>query len=61
MLNQLVDVGLAVGPVIASIHEKRAAMRAEIMEEGDLSVEPVLGRRRLRDSKPALAAKGLDR
>ena len=49
----LVDVGVAVGPVIASIHEKRAAMRAEIMEEGDLAVEPALGRRRLRDSKPA--------
>lgn len=49
----LVDVGVAVGPVIASIHEKRAELRAEIMEEGDLTVEPALGRRRLRDSKPA--------
>ncbi|MEO7865600.1 MAG: NAD-binding protein, partial [Sphingomicrobium sp.] len=46
----LVDVGVAMGPVIASIHEKRAAKRAEIMQAGDLMVEPTLGRRRLRDA-----------
>ena len=46
----LVDIGLAMGPVIASIHEKRAELRAEIMESGELSHEPNLGRRRARDS-----------
>lgn len=44
----LVDVGLAMGPVIASIHEKRAELRARIMEEAQLDAEPALGRRRLR-------------
>ena len=48
----LVDIGLAMGPVIASIHEKRSQLRAEIMEEGELVEEPSLGRRRLRDSAP---------
>ena len=46
----LVDVGVPMGPVIASIHEKRAAKRAQIMEGGQLEEEPTLGRRRLRDS-----------
>jgi len=46
----LVDIGVAMGPVIASIHEKRSELRAEIMEAGQLEVEPSLGRRRLRDS-----------
>ena len=46
----LIDLGLAMGPVIASIHEKRSEMRAEIMAEGDLAKEPALGRRRLRDA-----------
>jgi CPA2 family monovalent cation:H+ antiporter-2 len=45
----LVDTGVAMGPVIASIHEKRAQQRAEIMELGDLDEEPSLGRRRLTD------------
>ena len=48
----LVDIGLAMGPVIASIHEKRSQLRSEIMEQGELSEEPSLGRRRLRDSAP---------
>ena len=48
----LVDIGLAMGPVIASIHEKRSQMRMEIMEQGDLAEEPSLGRRRLRDAVP---------
>ncbi len=48
----LVDVGAPMGPVIASIHEKRAELRAKIMVEGELSHEPTLGRRRVRDSKP---------
>ena len=46
----LVDIGVAMGPVIASIHEKRSELRAEIMEAGQLDVEPSLGRRRVRDT-----------
>ena len=49
----LVDIGVAMGPVIASIHEKRSELRAVIMQEGHLDVEPSLGRRRMRDSAPA--------
>ena len=45
----LIDLGMAMGPVIASIHEKRAEMRKEIMELGQLQAEPPLGRPRLRD------------
>ena len=48
----LVDIGLPMGPVIASIHEKRAQMRSQIMEQGELAEEPSLGRRRLRDAAP---------
>src|SRR4051794_3129594 len=49
----LVDLGIAVGPVIASIHEKRAELRQEIMEQGQLTHEPALKpTRRLRDAKP---------
>ena len=48
----LVDIGVAMGPVIASIHEKRSVLRTEIMEAGELEVEPSLGRRRARDSEP---------
>jgi CPA2 family monovalent cation:H+ antiporter-2 len=46
----LVDIGVAMGPVIASIHQKRADLRAAIMEAGNLDAEPSLGRRRVRDS-----------
>jgi CPA2 family monovalent cation:H+ antiporter-2 len=46
----LIDLGMAMGPVIASIHEKRAELRKEIMELGELEREPVLERRRLRDA-----------
>lgn len=46
----LVDLGMAMGPVIASIHEKRAELRKEIMDLGQLEQEPVLERRRLRDA-----------
>jgi CPA2 family monovalent cation:H+ antiporter-2 len=47
----LVDVGIAMGPVIASIHEKRAALQAEIkaMVPANVAIRP-LGRRRLRDA-----------
>ncbi|QIK96035.1 sodium:proton exchanger [Sphingomonas sp. HDW15A] len=43
----LVDIGVAMGPVIASIHEKRSDLRAAIMRDGELDAEPTLGRRRL--------------
>jgi CPA2 family monovalent cation:H+ antiporter-2 len=47
----LVDLGMAMGPVIASIHEKRAELRQEIMALGQLQAEPPLGRRqRARDA-----------
>ena len=49
----LVDIGVAMGPVIASIHEKRSELRAQIMEAGDLDVEPSLGRRRVGDAGTA--------
>jgi CPA2 family monovalent cation:H+ antiporter-2 len=49
----LVDVGAPMGPVIASIHEKRSELRSAIMAEAELEAEPSLGRRRLRDSGPA--------
>jgi len=45
----LVDIGVAMGPVIASIHEKRAQLRSEIMAASELASEPRLGRRRARD------------
>ena len=48
----LVDIGVAMGPVIASIHEKRSELRASIREEGELEHEPALGRRRVRDRLP---------
>jgi monovalent cation:H+ antiporter-2, CPA2 family len=43
----LVDLGMAVGPVIASIHEKRAELRQQIMELGQLEREPPIHRHRL--------------
>jgi CPA2 family monovalent cation:H+ antiporter-2 len=49
----LVDLGIAMGPVIASIHEKRDELRAKIKDEAQLEEEPRLGRRRLRDLQPA--------
>jgi CPA2 family monovalent cation:H+ antiporter-2 len=51
----LVDVGAPMGPVIASIHEKRAQLRSEIMAEAKLESEPRLGRRRVRDSRSGSA------
>jgi CPA2 family monovalent cation:H+ antiporter-2 len=45
----LVDIGLAMGPVIASIHEKRDQLRAQIKAEAELEEAPRMGRRRLRD------------
>ena len=46
----LVDVGIPMGPVIASIHEKRAEFQREIRARAPgVEVRP-LGRRRLRDA-----------
>jgi monovalent cation:H+ antiporter-2, CPA2 family len=44
----LVDLGVAMGPVIASIHEKRDELRAEIKKAGDLDELPRLGPLRAR-------------
>lgn len=38
----LVDLGVAMGPVIASIHEKRDELRDQIMREGELENRPTL-------------------
>ena len=46
----LVDLGVAMGPVIASIHEKRDELRAKIKAEAELEEAPRLGGRRLRDA-----------
>ena len=46
----LVDLGVAMGPVIASIHEKRDELRAEIKAEAEMEEAPRLGGRRRRDS-----------
>jgi CPA2 family monovalent cation:H+ antiporter-2 len=46
----LIDLGVAVGPVIASVHEKRSELRAQIMAEAKLDHEPRFWRRRLRDA-----------
>ena len=45
----LVDLGVAMGPVIASIHEKRDEMRAQIMKEGELVEPPKLKSAGLRE------------
>ncbi len=39
----LVDLGIAMGPVIASIHEKRDELRAAIKAAGQLEHQPRLG------------------
>ncbi len=45
----LVELGVAMGPVIASIHEKRGQLRARIMRMAELEREPRLRRRRAED------------
>ena len=45
----LIDLGVAMGPVIASIHAKRDDMRAQIMDEGELSEKPQLKSSELRE------------
>jgi monovalent cation:H+ antiporter-2, CPA2 family len=49
----LVDLGVAMGPVIASIHEKRDELRREIKQAGALDREPRLARTRLQDLEEA--------
>ena len=49
----LVDLGMAMGPVIASIHEKRAEFRQQIMDLGQLQEEPPQRGKRLRDALQA--------
>ncbi|CAN5296979.1 cation:proton antiporter [soil metagenome] len=44
----LVDLGVAMGPVIASIHEKRDELRAQIKASGHLDALPRLGSLRAR-------------
>jgi CPA2 family monovalent cation:H+ antiporter-2 len=51
----LVDLGVAMGPVIASIHEKRDELRAKIKAEGNLEEAPRFGGRRLRNAQPSEA------
>jgi CPA2 family monovalent cation:H+ antiporter-2 len=46
----LVDVGVPMGPVIASIHEKRSEFRAQIQEGAPEGTDVLIGRRRLRDA-----------
>jgi CPA2 family monovalent cation:H+ antiporter-2 len=48
----LVDVGVAMGPAIASIHEKRAEIRADIQAAAPDTRMRASPRKRLRDSKP---------
>ncbi|CAN5140896.1 cation:proton antiporter [soil metagenome] len=45
----LVDLGVAMGPVIASIHQKREDLRQGIKEAGNMEIAPKL--RRLRESE----------
>lgn len=46
----LIDLGVAMGPVIASIHDVRAKMRHDIMTKGQLEREPRI--QKLRTSPP---------
>ena len=43
----LVDLGVAMGPVIASIHEKRDELRSAIKDAAEMEREPRLRRTRL--------------
>ena len=56
----LVDVGIAMGPAIASIHEKRAELRGEIqalVPEAGMRMPP---RRRLREALSSSATRNMD-
>lgn len=49
----LVEIGVAMGPVIASIHEMRDEFREQIMEQGGLSQKPALKSGQLREAEKA--------
>ncbi len=49
----LVDLGVAMGPVIASIHEKRDEMRETIRREASLTREPRIRRIRRKSEMAA--------
>ncbi|MEG3122576.1 cation:proton antiporter domain-containing protein [Sphingomonas sp. GB1N7] len=49
----LVDLGVAVGPVIASIHEKRDELRKEIRAVADMDRDPRLKRLRSKTAGPS--------
>jgi len=49
----LVELGVAMGPLIASIHEKRDQLREVIMQEGELDEKPKLKSSSLRDRPQA--------
>ncbi len=51
----LVDIGIPMGPVIASIHEQRAAVQAAIKAAAPHADVRPLGRRRLRDARASAA------
>jgi CPA2 family monovalent cation:H+ antiporter-2 len=51
----LVDVGIPMGPVIASIHEKRSEIQASIKAMAPEAEVRSFGRRRLRDALPGAA------
>ena len=46
----LVEIGVAMGPVIATIHERRAELQAEIKAMAPQAEVRSRGRRRLRDT-----------
>ena len=45
----LVEMGVPMGFVLASIHEKRDELREQIMEEGELAARPKLKSSSLRE------------
>jgi CPA2 family monovalent cation:H+ antiporter-2 len=56
----LVDVGIPMGPVIASIHEKRAEFQRQVRAMAPGAEPRPLGRRRLRDALGAERALGTE-
>ena len=54
----LVGLGVAMGPVIASIHEKRDQLRARIKADAQLEEAPRTLGRRLREAQPAGSNRG---
>lgn len=54
----LVDLGVPMGPVIATIHEQRATFQAEIRAMVPRAEVRPIGRRRLRDARPMPGERG---